>query len=135
MKRKAVLALTMLVVIAFASVAMSARTYSQKATKQVGGSTGDSVTAAADTSGAMSINAEATSWWVFCANDSNAAYTVQVSENRTYWYTIDLDTVSTGTAEATAAFTQYQGQFVRVIQDMIPAGGAAYGAAWLQYTK
>jgi hypothetical protein len=137
MKRKGILALAMLVVLAFASVSMATRTYSSKSTKQTGGgSTGDSLTAGPDTSSAMTIPRDATTWWVIAAADSQCRYTVQVSEGGTYWYSVIIDsTGGAGQAEAATAQTAYQGLQLRIILDPVPAGTSPYGAAWLQYSK
>lgn len=132
---------TWLVVLAlfvlFVGASIAAEVSRTKITKQTGGSTGDSVTAAADTSSLLFLDKRTSGCWVVAASDSNTIYTTQVSPNGgTNWFTVDVDTVAAGAAEATADFgTLYAGMSIRVITDMIPAGGADYGTAWVYVQK
>ena len=71
------------------------------------------------------------------ASDSATIYITQVSPDNTNWFTVDIDTVAAGTAEATADFgATYAGFAMRVIQDQITAGEwASFGAAWIVENK
>jgi hypothetical protein len=116
----------------FAIFAMGAEVGNQKMVRQTGGSTGDSCTAAADTSDTILLKTNLTGVQVVVACDSLTIYTTQVSaDGGTHWHTIDVDTVAIGSIEATADFgTAYNGMQIRVIQDA--AFAADYGRAYLK---
>lgn len=105
-----------------------------------GGSTGDSLTAAADTStGASGVGnklpAGLKTLYVLAAADSQSIYTTQVSYEGTYWYTVDTDTVAAGAAELTADLGPgYGGMYLRVILEPI-TGACPYGVAVVNYTE
>lgn len=130
--------LTLVALLALAAVSVTANPVrSTKFVKQVGGgSTGDSLTAAADTSTAMVLPKQVTAWWVVAAADSQARYYTEVSPDGTYWFRVDTDsTGGASQAEATADFGKlYAGMQVRVILDPVPAGSSPFGAAWLFWT-
>ena len=128
--------LAALVALAMVTSVAWAATTTAKFTKQVGGgSTGDSLTAAPDTSAAILIGRNTTSWIVTAAADSTCRYTVQISPDKVRWYSVVIDsTAGASRAEATAAQT-YIGFFVRVILDPIPSGASPFGAAWVNETK
>jgi len=128
--------LSLLGLVAILVFCIAAKPTPTKCTKQVGGSTGDSVAAAADTSTWILVNQDVEGLWVIAASDSQTIYTTQVSPDTTHWFTVDVDTVAAGEAEATADFGQTYADFaVRVIQDMVPAGGADFGNAWIVEVK
>lgn len=107
--------------------------------KQTGGSTGDSLIVAPDTSAVGVISKEAKSWWVTVAADSLASYKIQVSPNQTYWYTVDFDSCPKGEAELSAnlgaGVGYYAGMYFRLILDNLTAAGAPYGRARMSWTK
>ena len=78
-----------------------------------------------------------TAFFVVAASDSATIYTTQVSPDTTNWFTVDVDTVAIGEAEATEDFGDtYAGFAVRVIQDQITAGTwSEFGAAWVSITE
>lgn len=127
-------AVLLVAVVAFAGVSRTNITKFDKATG--GGATGDSATAAADVSDGIIIPSDVANWFVTVACDSTAIYTTQVSPDSTYWYTVDTDTVTGGSAEATALFENgiYAGWYIRVTLDPIP-GAAPYGANWFHWNK
>ncbi len=108
----------------------------QKLTKQLGGSTGDSVQAAPDTSSVMVLKEGILSLYVIVAADSLSIYTTQISPNNTFWFTVDIDTVAIGAIEATADLGSiYGGMALRVIQDQITTGTwSSFGAAYVRTT-
>lgn len=133
-KNKAALLVLMVVAMLCCFAASSNLT---KVTKQLGGSTGDSLQAAPDTSVAMPLKSGITSLYVIVAADSLTIYTTQISPNNSFWYTVDIDTVAIGAIESTVDFgSVYAGMSIRVIQDQITTGTwASYGAAYVQTTK
>lgn len=134
----ALTALAILAFLAFSVTAWAANIELTKVTKQTGGgSTGDSLTAGADTSSAVQIPRSTTALRVFAAADSQSIYITQIAiPGSSYWFTIDTDTVAAGAAEATADFgSAYAGMSIRVIMDPIPAAASEFGAAWVTATK
>ena len=131
--------LTLCALVALVATAANAVPVRQvKCTKQTGGgSTGDSLTAAADTSTALILPADVSAWWVVAAADSQARYYTEVSADGTYWYRIDTDsTGGASQAEASADFgVLYSGMYVRMILDPVPAGTSPYGASWIFFKQ
>lgn len=135
MKRRSFVAVAAVLSLAIATtVAFGATKSASKMTKQVGGgSTGDSLTAAPDTSAAVLITRDVTSWFVAAAADTATRYTVQVSPDGTRWFTLIADSTLSRQAEYTAAQT-LTNFYVRVILDTI-AGACSFGSAWINTSK
>lgn len=97
------------------------------------GSTGESLIVAPDTSTAIRLDRKTKSWFVISATDSLSSYKTQVSQDGTYWYTVDFDSCPKGEAEPTGDFGAnsglYAGFYVRVIIDNLTAGGGPIGRA------
>ena len=132
--------LALAAILVLASSAFGATSQTTKFTKQVGGSTGDSLIVAADTSTAIRLPSVYTGLAVFAASDSNMSNTVQISPDNSSWFIVSFDsTVSTATskkARATADLgTLYGGMWMRTITDNLTAAGAPYGASWIIITK
>jgi len=136
MKRKAWVGLASLVALGILASVAWASVQTSKFTKQVGGgSTGDSLTAAPDTSQAIFVTREVDSWLVTVAADSTTRYWVQISPDKARWYSVVIDsTAGASRAKATAAQT-YIGFYVRTILDPIPSGASPFGAAWITQTR
>ncbi len=121
-------ALLALCVMAVAVIAAKRDVQLTEVTKSTGGSTGDSVTAAADTSTWVRLKDGYDEFRVVCMGDSAMRYTVQVSPDTTHWYTVLAESISAGEVELSSDLGDaYNGFAVRIIQDMIPAGGADFG--------
>ena len=94
---KAKLILTAFAVLLAATAAMGAQQLTKTAKQVGGGSTGDSLTAAADTSDAVQIPRSCTALRVFAAADSQSIYTTQIAiPGSSYWFTIDTDMQAAG---------------------------------------
>jgi len=107
----------------------------QKVTKQVGGTSGDSAVAAADTSVAWVIRKDISNLWVDCGNDSSTFYTIQVSADSTVWLNVDTLTVPAGWLDASTDLEDNYANFgwLRVIQDADSA--SEFGAAWIRWIR
>jgi hypothetical protein len=137
MKRSAFLAIVALVV--FAASAVSLDTSSAKMFKSTAGATAnaDSQGTAADTSTSVKLPSTCTSWHASYSVDSTAWCYVQVSPDDTNWFTVETDTVTSGTAEYSAHFTngQYAGNYVRIIMDDTTGTASSYGASFVHWAK
>lgn len=120
----------MVLVLLFSVPVLAGKFSLEKITKQVGGTSGDSCIVAADTSSWVLLERTLTRLFVIAMADSDMAYTVQVATDTTHWMQVDIDTVSAGTAEATADFGSIYRDFnIRIITDNLTAAGAAFGTA------
>lgn len=130
-------------VVVLALLSGAIRTEYASPTKQVGGSTGDSLGVAPDTSAVVQLRTDLESWWVAVAADSMSMYRTQVSPDGSRWFTVDTDTVPAGQAEATVdsggeplfVSGAFGGWYIRVIVDNLTAAGAPYGRASIFYTR
>jgi len=128
------------VLLALFLVSTGAKTVSSSVSKASGGSTGDSMIVAADTSAIENIPKDAINWYVASAVDSLASIKVIVSpDGGTRWFAIDIDTTASGAAEATANFGggvgTYAGWQIRIIMDNLTAAGAPFGRAYIFWNK
>ena len=129
--RSSVLAICALIALAVFAMGATAVDHTTIA-RGTGGSTGDSVIATADTSAWVRVAENIDHLYIMTMGDSASIYTTQVSADTTNWFTVDIDTVAAGEAEATADFGNiYNTMAIRVIQDLVAAGEADYGRATL----
>lgn len=131
-KLAAILAALALVVFSVAIAVGADKVSQRKVSKATGGSTGDSMIVAADTSVAFNLGENLNAWWVVAACDSQASYATEISPDGTHWYQVDIDTVASGSLESSADLgKQYGGMRVRLILDNLTAAGAPFGNVWI----
>lgn len=126
------------------TVVASGATFSRsKITKQTGGSTGDSLTVAPDTSAAFQLSKKAGHIYIVSLADSNTTRAIQVSETSTGTFcTVIFDTLVTPSgsaatiprARATADLAPYAGMWCKVILDNLSAAGKNLGATFVNWS-